>query len=53
VLSQTWVDPWTAGIVDPLTVTLTALETSVSAITTALTADVLIHRKDAPTAVQP
>jgi chaperonin GroEL len=53
VVRQSWVDPWTAGIVDPLTVTLTALETSVSAITTALTADVLIHRKDAPTAVQP
>jgi chaperonin GroEL len=53
VVQQAWVDPWSGGIVDPLSVTLTALETSVSAVMTALTADVLIHRKDAPTSVRP
>ena len=53
LVRQTWVDPWEGGIVDPLTVTQTALETSVSAVMTALTADVLVHRKNAPTAVEP
>jgi chaperonin GroEL (HSP60 family) len=47
------VDPWAGGIVDPLTVTQAALETSVSAVTSALAADVLVHRKNAPTAVEP
>ena len=53
VVRRTWVDPWEGGMVDPLTVTQTALETSVSAVTSALTADVLVHRKNAPTAVEP
>ena len=53
VVRRTWVDPWEGGIVDPLTVTQTALETSVSAVTSALAADVLVHRKNAPTAVEP
>jgi chaperonin GroEL (HSP60 family) len=53
VVRRTWVDPWAGGIVDPLTVTQAALETSVSAVTSALAADVLVHRKNAPTAVEP
>jgi chaperonin GroEL len=53
VLRQSWVDPWKGGIIDPWMVTQTALETSASAVMTALSADVLIHRKDAPTAVKP
>jgi chaperonin GroEL len=48
-----WVDPWAGGIIDPLAVASAALETSVSAIATALTSDVLIHRADAPMAVEP
>jgi chaperonin GroEL len=51
VVRQVWVDPWT--IVDPLTVVLTALETSVSMVATALTADVLVRRKNPPRAVEP
>jgi chaperonin GroEL len=53
VVRRTWVDPWESGIVDPLKVTQAALETSVSAVATALTADVLIHRKEAPIASDP
>jgi chaperonin GroEL len=53
VVRRTWVDPWTSGIVDPLSVTLAALESSVSAVVTALSADVLIRRKHAPTSMQP
>jgi chaperonin GroEL len=53
VVRQSWVDPWKGGLVDPLTVTQTALETSVSAVITALAADVLIHRKNAPIADRP
>jgi len=34
-------------------VTLAALESSVSTVVTALSADVLIRRKHAPTAIQP
>ena len=53
VIRGGWVDPWTAGIVDPLPVAVAALETSVSAIATALTSDVLIHRANPPMAVEP
>jgi chaperonin GroEL len=53
VLRQVWVDPWSGGMMDPLTVTLTALEASVSTVMTALTADVLIRRTQPPRAVEP
>jgi chaperonin GroEL len=53
VLSRAWVDPWGSGILDPLTVTLAALEASVSTVMTALTADVLIRRTKPPRAVEP
>ena len=53
VLRQEWVDPWSAGIVDPLSVALAALETSVSMARLALSAEVLVHRKNAPRAVAP
>jgi chaperonin GroEL len=51
VVRREWVNDWVAGVVDPLVVTLTALETAVSAASTALSADVLIHRNKPPTAV--
>ena len=53
VVRREFVDPSQAGFADPLIVTQAALESSVSAVATALTSDVLIHRKNAPTAVQP
>jgi chaperonin GroEL len=53
VLQRELVDPWMSGLVDPLPVALTALEASVSAATLALTSDVLIHRKHAPTLTSP
>jgi chaperonin GroEL len=53
VVRRTWVDPWDGGIVDPLTVTQTALDTSVSAVGSMLSAAVLVHRKDAPVAAGP
>ena len=53
VVRREFVDPWRAGYADPLSVTQAALESSVSAAATALTSEVLIHRKDAPTAVRP
>ena len=53
VVQRTWVDPWSSGIVDPLAVTLAALETSVSTVATTLTSDVLIHRANAPMAIEP
>lgn len=53
VLRRDWVDPWTSGLVDPVAVVRTALETSVSAAAVGLTADVLIHRPDASVTVQP
>jgi chaperonin GroEL len=48
-----WVDPWSGGILDPLNVVLAALETSVSTVATALTAEVLIHRANPPMSVEP
>jgi chaperonin GroEL len=53
VLRGEWVDPWSAGIVDPLPVVLEALEAGVSAGMTALTAEVLIRRKKPPRSVEP
>jgi chaperonin GroEL len=53
VVHRTWVDAWSGGIVDPLAVSLAALETSVSTVATALTSDVLIHRANAPMAIEP
>jgi chaperonin GroEL len=54
VVGRCWVDPWSGeGIVDPLEVVLTGLETSVSMVASALAADVLIRRQNAPRAVQP
>lgn len=53
VVERTWVDAWDAGIVDPLTTVVAALDTSVSMVATALTAEVLIHRRNAPTALEP
>ncbi|MCA1647557.1 MAG: chaperonin GroEL [Chloroflexi bacterium] len=53
VVGRAWVDPWTAGIVDPLAVTLAALETSVSTANLALSADVLVRRKNPPSVVSP
>ena len=53
VLRQDWVDPWSAGLVDPLSVVLAALETSVSMARLALSAEVLVRRKNAPRAVAP
>jgi chaperonin GroEL (HSP60 family) len=47
------VDAWRSGLVDPVAVTVAALETSVSMAMTALTADVLVHRKHPPTGLQP
>ena len=48
-----WVDARSAGLVDPLTVTTTALDASVSAATLALTSDVLVRRKSPPVAFEP
>ena len=53
VVRREWVDAHEAGIVDPLPVTRLALASTVSAAMTALTAEVLIHRPDAPIAVEP
>jgi hypothetical protein len=47
------VDPWDDGLLDPLPVTQAAIESSVSSVMTALAADVLIHRKNAPIAERP
>ena len=53
VVRRGWVDPWSGGIIDPLSVAEAALATSVSAIATALRSEVLIHRANAPMAVEP
>jgi chaperonin GroEL len=53
VLRRSWVDPWDDGLLDPLPVTQAAIESSASAVMTALAADVLIHRKNAPIAERP
>jgi chaperonin GroEL len=53
VVRREWTEPRQAGLLDPVEVVLAALECSVSLVTTALTADVLIHRKNAPRAEHP
>jgi chaperonin GroEL len=53
VVRRTWVDSWEGGILDPLAVTLTALETSVSAVGSLFAAEVLVHRGDAPAVAGP
>ncbi len=53
VVARRWVDAWESGIVDPLPVMLTALETSISAATMAMTTDVLIRHKKPSMAVNP
>jgi chaperonin GroEL (HSP60 family) len=53
VVRREWVDAWASGLVDPVSVVRTALETSVSTASIGLTADVLIHRPDASVTVQP
>jgi chaperonin GroEL len=53
IVQREWVDPWTSGLLDPLVVALTALESSVSTAALALSADVLIHRKNPPMMTTP
>ncbi len=53
VVGRKWVDPWEAGIVDPLSVAQAALQASVSTATMALTTDVLVRHKKPETAVNP
>jgi chaperonin GroEL len=53
VVRGEWVNCWEAGLLDPLPVLATALETAVSAAGVALSSDVLIHRPDAEVVVQP
>ncbi|HET6319344.1 MAG TPA: chaperonin GroEL, partial [Chloroflexota bacterium] len=52
-LREEWVDPHATGLVDPLSVTMTALETAVSMAATTLTAEVLVHRKNPPMSMEP
>jgi chaperonin GroEL len=53
VVGGAWVNTWKAGILDPLPVVTTALETAVSAAGVALTSDVLIHHKNPSLSVRP
>ena len=53
VVRRQWVDPWATMLVDPTAVSQTALESSVSMAALALTAEVLVHRRDAPTLTAP
>jgi len=53
VVAGVWVDAWKAGILDPLPMVMTALETAVSAAGIALTSEVLIHDPKASVSVQP
>ena len=46
VVRRTWDDARACGVVDPLGVTLGALDAAVSAVTTALSAEVLIRWRD-------
>ncbi|HZO29651.1 MAG TPA: chaperonin GroEL [Chloroflexota bacterium] len=48
-----WVDPWEAGLLDSATVLRTALDGGVSAATSALTSEVLIHRPGGQPAFSP
>ena len=53
VLKSEWVDAYGGGIVDPLMVTLAALETSITTAALALTSEVLIRRKNPPLSTTP
>jgi chaperonin GroEL len=53
VVGHRWLDPWEAGLLDPIEVVLVALESAVSAGSVALTSDVLIHRADQSASVEP
>jgi chaperonin GroEL len=53
VLRREWVHAWSGGIVDPLTVALAVLETSVGSAALALTSEVLVRRKNPPMAMNP
>ena len=53
VLAGAWVDPWESGLLDALAVLETALQTSVSLAATALTSEVIVHRREPPVSLQP
>ena len=53
ILRHEWVDPWTTGRQDSLAVVLAAIHSSVSLATTALMTDVLVHRRNPPTSLEP
>jgi chaperonin GroEL len=53
VVRREWVDAWGGTVLDALPVVRTALQTSVSAVVTALTADVLVRRTQPPRAINP
>jgi chaperonin GroEL len=53
VLAHQWVDGWNGGIVDPLTVVMAAIETSVGIAALALTSEVLLRRKNPPMELNP
>jgi chaperonin GroEL len=53
VIERRWVDAYATGLVDPLAVVLAALEISVSSAVMALTAEVLVHRKQPPMSMKP
>jgi chaperonin GroEL len=53
VLRGQWLDAESTGILDPLTVVSTALETAVSAAASAMSAEVLVRRKNPPQAFEP
>ena len=53
VVRRAWVDARASGLVDPLAVVRTALEMGVGTAAVGLTADVLVHRPDAPVTIQP
>jgi chaperonin GroEL len=52
-VQQRWVDAWEAGILDPLPVVQTTLQTSVSAAMMAMTTDVLVRHKKPELATNP
>ncbi|MGI9149768.1 MAG: chaperonin GroEL [Chloroflexota bacterium] len=53
VLRRDWVDAWSGGIVDPLSVVLAGLETSVGAAALTLTSEVLVRRMNPPMSMNP
>jgi chaperonin GroEL len=53
VVREVWVGAIEAGIVDPLPILTSALETAVSAASVALTAEVLVHHRNPETVFEP